>query len=166
MCPSFIYLFIFYTFCWNLLNGGIGKDRASAKQSLLHCPCPTRRSRNACSMAEFRVKCLTYAHSRARPFPFPTSPSCGLPTTATIPARMLKYQAPVAPRTPDFCQRDLCFHHSESNALPTELPGPARFIHFLDPWFIHSRLVYTRSKIFIILKFIFIYIYTHYSCLN
>ena len=34
----------------------------------------TLRSRNSCSMAEFRVKCLTYTHSRARPAPSLTSP--------------------------------------------------------------------------------------------
>ena len=51
-----------------------------------------------------------------------TSTGYGLPPTATIPARMLdKHQAPVAPRTPDFCNRDICCHHTESNALPTEL---------------------------------------------
>ena len=32
-----------------------------------------------------------------------------------------KHRAPVAPRTPDFWNRDICCHHTESNALPTEL---------------------------------------------
>ena len=32
-----------------------------------------------------------------------------------------KHRAPVAPRTPDFWNRDVCCHHTESNALPTEL---------------------------------------------
>ena len=32
-----------------------------------------------------------------------------------------KHRAPVVPRTPDFWNRDVCCHHAESNALPTEL---------------------------------------------
>ena len=32
-----------------------------------------------------------------------------------------KHQAPVAPRNLDLSNRDMCFHHTESNALPTEL---------------------------------------------
>ena len=56
------------------------------KEDYFRC-CSTPR--NSCSMAEFRLECLTYAHSRARPVLFATSPSCGLPPTATIPARML-----------------------------------------------------------------------------
>ena len=32
-----------------------------------------------------------------------------------------RHRAPVAPRTPDFWNRDVCCHHTESNALPTEL---------------------------------------------
>ena len=32
-----------------------------------------------------------------------------------------KHRAPVALRTPDFRNRDVCCHHTESNALPTEL---------------------------------------------
>ena len=32
-----------------------------------------------------------------------------------------KYQAPVAPRTPDLSHRDAFSHHAESNAPPTEL---------------------------------------------
>ena len=35
-----------------------------------------------------------------------------------------KHRAPVAPRTPDFWNRDICCHHTESNALPTELRDP------------------------------------------
>ena len=38
-------------------------------------------------MAEFRDECLTYAHSRARPVPSPTSPGYDLAPTATIPVR-------------------------------------------------------------------------------
>ena len=34
------FLFFFYKFCPNLLIGGIGEDRAPAKQSLLRWPCP------------------------------------------------------------------------------------------------------------------------------
>ena len=44
----------------------------------------TFRSRNSCSMAEFRVECLTYAHSRARPVPSLTSPGYSMPPTVTI----------------------------------------------------------------------------------
>ena len=76
--------------CPNFLDGGIHKDRASAKQSLLRWPCPLPsefRSRNSCSRAEFSVECLTYAHSRARPVPSLTSPGYGLTPTVTIPAR-------------------------------------------------------------------------------
>ena len=80
----------FYQFCPNLLDGGIHKDRASAKQSLFAWTLSsTLRSRNSCSMAEFRVECLTYAHSRARPVPSLTSPGYDLPPTVTIPARRL-----------------------------------------------------------------------------
>ena len=53
-------------FCPNLLNGGIHKDRAPAKQSLLQWPCHLPSddwSHNLFSMTEFRVKCVTYAHS-------------------------------------------------------------------------------------------------------
>ena len=32
-----------------------------------------------------------------------------------------EHKAPVVPRTPSFYHWDLCYHHSESNALPTEL---------------------------------------------
>ena len=38
-------------------------------------------------MAEFRVECLAYAHSRARPVPSLTSPGYSLPPTVTILAR-------------------------------------------------------------------------------
>ena len=32
-----------------------------------------------------------------------------------------KHRAPVAPRTPDFSNRNACCHHTEFTALPTEL---------------------------------------------
>ena len=35
-----------------------------------------------------------------------------------------KYQAPFAPRTPDFCNRDMCSH----------LPGPANALHSYTEW--------------------------------
>ena len=38
--PHRLDIFFFYKFCQNLLNGGIHKDRAPAKQSLLCWPCP------------------------------------------------------------------------------------------------------------------------------
>ena len=60
------------------------------------------RSRNSCSMAEFRVEGITYAHSRARPVPSLTSPGYGLPPTITIPARRLiniKCPSRLEPRT-------------------------------------------------------------------
>ena len=69
----------------NLLDEGVRKDRASAKQSVLRCLCLPHRSRNSCSMAEFRAECLTYAH---------------------------KHQAPVAPRTPNLSKRDACSDHT------------------------------------------------------
>ena len=43
----------------------------------------TLRSRNSSAMTEFRVECLTYAHSRARPVLSLTSPGYGLPPTVT-----------------------------------------------------------------------------------
>ena len=49
----------------------------------------TLRSRNSCSMTEFRIKCLTHAHSRARPVSSLTSSGYGLPPTVTIPTRRL-----------------------------------------------------------------------------
>ena len=82
----------------------------------------TVRSNNSCSMAEFRVDCLTYAHSRARPDPSLTSPDCGLPPTATIPVRRLiniGRPSRLEPRT--IITGNVCSHHTESNALPTEI---------------------------------------------
>ena len=69
----------FYKFCPNLLNGGIHKYRTPANTTL--------RTRNSCSMVEFRVECLTYPHSRARPVPSRTSPGYDLPPTTTMPVR-------------------------------------------------------------------------------
>ena len=82
-----------YTFCPNLLDGGIHKDRAFAKQSLLRWPCP---------LTDFAwVRPATNRnHSRQEAH---------------------KYQAPVAPQTPDLSNRDVCSYDTESNALPTEL---------------------------------------------
>ena len=62
----------------------------------------TFRSRNCCSMAEFRVGCLTYTHSLARPVPSLTLAGYGLPPTVTIPARRLiksKRLSRLEPRT-------------------------------------------------------------------
>ena len=62
----------------------------------------TLRSRNSCSTAEFRVECLTYAHSRAQPVPSLSSPGYDLLPTATIPARRLiniKRPSRLEPRT-------------------------------------------------------------------
>ena len=50
----------------------------------------TFRSRNSCSKAEFRVECLMYAHSRARPVTSLTSAGYGLLPTVTIPVRRLR----------------------------------------------------------------------------
>ena len=44
---------------------------------------------NPCSMAEFKVECLTSAHRLARPVNSLTSTGYGLPSTATIPVRRL-----------------------------------------------------------------------------
>ena len=74
----------------------------------------------------FTVQSLAYAHSCARPVPSLTSTGYGLPPTTTISAtcqESYKYRASVAPRTPYFCYRDVCSHHTESNALPTEVYG-------------------------------------------
>ena len=72
---------------------------------------------------------LRYAHSRVWPVPIA---DFGLPPTAIIPARMLdKHRAPVAPRTPDFRNRDVCCHHTESNALPTELRDRLSLLSFV-----------------------------------
>ena len=107
----------------------------------------TLRSRNSCSMAEFRVECLTYAHSRARPAPFPTSPSYGLPPTATIPARMLiNSKRPSRLEPADFRNRDVSSHHTESNALPTELPGPAIHPIMARPCCLRSSL-FTKMQL-------------------
>ena len=81
-------------------------------------------------MAEFRVECLTHAHSRARPVPFLTSRATNRNHTRL---EAHEHQAPVTPRTPDLSTRDMCYHHTKSDALPTELrdrlnsrwgPGP------------------------------------------
>ena len=73
-------------------------------------------------MAEFRVKCLTYAHSCLRLVHSLISPCCDLPLTATIyHQKAHKHRAPVAPRIPDFSNRVVCSHHTESNALLTAL---------------------------------------------
>ena len=71
--------------------------------------------------------CLTYAHPRA----------AGLLTGFTWLRSVInrnhasqeahKHRAPIAPRIPDLSTRDACSYHTESNALPTELPGPASF---------------------------------------
>ena len=37
------------------------------------------------------------------------------------PRRLDKLRAPVAPRTPDFWSRNVCWNHTQSSALPTEL---------------------------------------------
>ena len=53
-------------------------------------------------MAELRVECLTYAHSRAWPVPSLTSPGYGLPPTVTIPTtRLINIKRPsrLEPRT-------------------------------------------------------------------
>ena len=88
MCCFLLFFYFFNKFCPNLLNGGIHKDRAPTKDSLLRwtCPLPSDRAIRTCSMAEFRIK-RTYAHSRARPVPSLTSPGYGLPPTVAIPAR-------------------------------------------------------------------------------
>ena len=65
----------------------------------------------------------TYARSRARRVAAPTSAGYGLPPTTTIAVgESHKHRAPVAPRAPNFCNRDVCPHHTESNAPPTDLP--------------------------------------------
>ena len=53
--------------------------------------------------------------------------SSELPPTATIPARrLINIKRPSRLEPADFRNRDVCSHHTESNALPTELPGPAK----------------------------------------
>ena len=84
-----------YKFCPNPLNRGIYKDVALAKHSFLVDITlgvdlySTLRPCNSCSMAKFRVDCLAYTHSRARPVPSLTSPGNGLPPSATIPVERL-----------------------------------------------------------------------------
>ena len=104
----------------------------------------------SCSMAEFRVECLTYSHSRVRLVPFPTSPSCGLPPTATIPARRLiniKRSSCLDPRT--FVTGTYALT-TRSPTLATELPGPAsideelmtKLIHYHHAWWPQNEQVF------------------------
>ena len=99
--------------------GRIGKDRDPAKQSLLRWPCPLPSDRAIPGLwqnLESKVK-RTHIAAHGRSLSL-TSTGYGLPPTATM---LDKHRAPVAPRTPDFWNRDVCCQHTESNALPTEL---------------------------------------------
>ena len=59
-----------------------------------------------------------------------------------------KHRAPVAPRTPDFWNWDVCCHHTESNALPTELRDRCGFtdLCFCDRYR-YQFYVHVRSRI-------------------
>ena len=127
----------------------------------------TLRSRNSCSLTEFRIECLTYAHSRTRPVPSLTSPGYGLPPTVTIPARRQahKHQAPVAPRTPDLSHRDAYSHHAESHVLPTELRDRQLWLTLVSLWLMtrHCDLTWLRMnpKIGQNVRYIFINVWVH-----
>ena len=109
-------------FCPNLLNGGIHKDRAPAKQSLLRWPCPLPSDR-AIPVVWQNLESNVYVRTWPRTAGPLTEFAWLRPVANRNHTRQEadKYQAPVAPRTPDLFHRDACSHHAESNALPTEL---------------------------------------------
>ena len=107
----------------------------------------TLRSRNSCSMAEFRIECLTYAHSRARPVLSLTSSGYGLPRTITIPVRrLINIKRPSRLEPADFSSRDVCSHRTESNALPTELRDRLVYSKTFSHWLLHRVTNATKTN--------------------
>ena len=74
----------------------------------------TLRSRNSWSMTIFVVESLTCAKSRARRSPhwLRMATTCHQPQPHPPRQETQKHQAPVAPRTQDFCNQEECSHHT------------------------------------------------------
>ena len=149
------------------MNGRNHKDRVPAKLSLLSVEtCHLLSDQAIPGLLQtmvlrfslwqnglwFSIQILTCAHSRARQVPSLTSPGSGLPPTTTIPVRSSKTSSTRRVSNPDFCNRDVRSHHTESNALPTELSGRTltlgfRLVTLTDVRHLGRTLAETLSKL-------------------
>ena len=119
-----IFYYFLYKFCLNLLDGGIQKDRASAKQSLLSWPCLLPSD---CAMPDLWQNFESNVwhthiatHGQALTDFTWLCPATNRNHTLTR-QEIHKHWAPVAPWTPDLSTLDVCSNHTESCALLTEL---------------------------------------------
>ena len=93
---------------------------------MLRWSCPLPSDRAIPCLTEFRVECLTYSRSRARPVPSLTWLGYGLPPTATIPVRrFINIKHSLCPEPWTFATGTCApsSHHTESSHLPAQLRG-------------------------------------------